>query len=169
MLLKPRESWKNTSRKLWSATRKVFSKRIDTVKNFLTFCLLAIVLFQPLFLPDLRAQEIAISYPGLTGESASLWMASDGGLFQRKRDRFKACLYGRGQAFYSKPAFRSYAVHVRRCSIGVYGCCRRGGRRLARLCEKRLAVCLRCVEGNQTLSRSERGNHRNISNRRPRR
>src|SRR5262249_19162398 len=85
------------------------------------------------------------------------------------RDRFKACLYGRGQAFYSKPAFRSYAVHVRRCSIGVYGCCRRGGRRLARLCEKRLAVCLRCVEGNQTFSRSERENHRNISNRRPRR
>src|SRR5262245_4682707 len=82
MLLKPRESWKNTSRKLWSVTQKVFSKRIDTVKNFLTFCLSAIVLFQPLFLPELRAQGIAISYPGLTGESANLWMASDGGFFK---------------------------------------------------------------------------------------
>src|SRR5262249_8383344 len=90
-------------------------------------------------------------------------------LFQRKRDRFKACLYGRGQAFYSKPALRSYAVHVRRCSIGVHGCCRRGGRSVACLCEKRLAVCLRCVEGNQTPSTSERKNHKDIANRRPRR
>ena len=52
------------------------------MKNFWAFCLLAIVLFQPLFLPELRAQGIAISYPGLTGESASLWMASDGGFFK---------------------------------------------------------------------------------------
>src|SRR5262247_3464228 len=81
MLLKQRESWKNTSRRLWSATRKVFLKRIETVKKFLAFCFLAIVLFS-LFLPELRAQGIAISYPGLTGESASLWMASDGGFFK---------------------------------------------------------------------------------------
>src|SRR5262245_31240257 len=82
MLLKPRVSWKTTSKRLWSATRKVFLKRIEPVKNFLAFCLLAIVLCQPLYLPELRAQGIAISYPGLTGESASLWMASDGGFFK---------------------------------------------------------------------------------------
>src|SRR5215472_47271 len=82
MLLKPRVSWKNTSRRLWCATRKVFLKRIETVKKFPPFCFLTIVLFQPLFLPELRAQGIAISYPGLTGESASLWMASDGGFFK---------------------------------------------------------------------------------------
>src|SRR5262245_31032442 len=82
MLLKPRVSWKTTSKRLWSATRKVFLKRIEPVKNFLAFCLLAIVLCQPLYLPELRAQGIAISYPGLTGESARLWMASDGGVFK---------------------------------------------------------------------------------------
>src|SRR5215472_15041918 len=82
MLLKQRESWKNTSRRLWSATQKVFLKRIETVKKFPPFCFLAIVLFQPLFLPELQGQGIAISYPGLTGESASLWMASDGGFFK---------------------------------------------------------------------------------------
>jgi hypothetical protein len=48
------------------------------MKNWRCFCFLAIVLLQPLFLPELRAQGIAISYPGLTGESASLWMASEG-------------------------------------------------------------------------------------------
>lgn len=31
---------------------------------------------------DLTAQEIAISYPGLTGESGSLWMAREGGFFK---------------------------------------------------------------------------------------
>src|SRR5206468_7639775 len=30
----------------------------------------------------LWAQEVAISYPGLTGESASLWMAKEGGSFK---------------------------------------------------------------------------------------
>jgi len=29
-----------------------------------------------------NAQEIAISYPGLTGESASLWVARDAGHFK---------------------------------------------------------------------------------------
>jgi hypothetical protein len=48
----------------------------------LAFCCLALVLFQPFSLPELRAQAIAISYPGLTGESASLWMASEGGFFR---------------------------------------------------------------------------------------
>lgn len=57
-------------------------KRIETMKNWPGLCFLAIVLFQPLFLPELRAQGIAISYPGLTGESASLWMASEGGFFK---------------------------------------------------------------------------------------
>jgi len=52
------------------------------MKNWPGLCFLAIVLFQPLFLPELRAQGIAISYPGLTGESASLWMASEGGFFK---------------------------------------------------------------------------------------
>ena len=52
------------------------------MKNWRCFCLLAIVLLQLLFLPELRAQGIAISYPGLTGESASLWMASEGGFFK---------------------------------------------------------------------------------------
>ena len=40
------------------------------------------VLFQILALSNIFAQEIAISYPGLTGESASLWMAREGGLFK---------------------------------------------------------------------------------------
>src|SRR2546427_1913905 len=31
---------------------------------------------------QLGAQEIAISYPGLTGESASLWLAREGGFFK---------------------------------------------------------------------------------------
>ena len=57
-------------------------KRIETMKNWPGLCFLAIVLFQPVFLPELRAQGIAISYPGLTGESASLWMASEGGFFK---------------------------------------------------------------------------------------
>ncbi|HEX9453604.1 MAG TPA: ABC transporter substrate-binding protein [Candidatus Binatia bacterium] len=35
-----------------------------------------------LYAAQLYAQEIAISYPGLSGESASLWMAREGGYFK---------------------------------------------------------------------------------------
>jgi NitT/TauT family transport system substrate-binding protein len=45
------------------------------------FWLMLAILLTVLF-TDLWAQEIAISYPGLTGESSSLWMASDGGFFK---------------------------------------------------------------------------------------
>jgi ABC-type nitrate/sulfonate/bicarbonate transport system substrate-binding protein len=34
------------------------------------------------FAAPLRAEEIAISYPGLSGDSASLWMAGEGGFFK---------------------------------------------------------------------------------------
>ena len=40
------------------------------------------VLFQIVVLTRVWAQEIAISYPGLTGESCSLWMAREGGFFK---------------------------------------------------------------------------------------
>jgi NitT/TauT family transport system substrate-binding protein len=40
------------------------------------------ILISMLFTPALQAQEIAISYPGLTGESAALWVAREGGLFK---------------------------------------------------------------------------------------
>ncbi len=40
-----------------------------------------IVLLQ-IVLSNVWAQEIAISYPGLTGESCSLWMAKEGGFFK---------------------------------------------------------------------------------------
>ena len=40
------------------------------------------ILFQVFVFSNVWAQEIAISYPGLTGESASLWMAKEGGAFK---------------------------------------------------------------------------------------
>jgi NitT/TauT family transport system substrate-binding protein len=40
------------------------------------------ILFQAVLLADVWPQEIAISYPGLTGESCSLWMAKEGGFFK---------------------------------------------------------------------------------------
>jgi NitT/TauT family transport system substrate-binding protein len=42
----------------------------------------AAIIFRIIFSANLEAQEIAISYPGLTGESASLWMAKEGGSFK---------------------------------------------------------------------------------------
>jgi ABC-type nitrate/sulfonate/bicarbonate transport system substrate-binding protein len=46
-------------------------------------CLAAIILCGISVITNSWAQEIAISYPGLTGESASLWMASEGGFFKQ--------------------------------------------------------------------------------------
>jgi NitT/TauT family transport system substrate-binding protein len=42
----------------------------------------AAALLRVLFSAELWAQTIAISYPGLSGESSSLWMASEGGFFK---------------------------------------------------------------------------------------
>ncbi|SRR5712692_10502550 len=42
----------------------------------------AAIILRIIFSANLSAQEIAISYPGLTGESASLWMAKEGGSFK---------------------------------------------------------------------------------------
>ena len=40
------------------------------------------------------AEEIAISYPGLTGELASLWMAGGDGFFQGEWSRRQAWVHG---------------------------------------------------------------------------
>jgi NitT/TauT family transport system substrate-binding protein len=45
-------------------------------------CLTVALLFRFMLLANVWAQEVAISYPGLTGESASLWMAKEGGSFK---------------------------------------------------------------------------------------
>jgi NitT/TauT family transport system substrate-binding protein len=52
------------------------------MKKWEAFYLPAAVMFVIIFAANLWAQEIAISYPGLTGESASLWMAKEGGFFK---------------------------------------------------------------------------------------
>jgi NitT/TauT family transport system substrate-binding protein len=49
------------------------------MKTSLRCCLVAFIW---LYAAQLQAQEIAISYPGLSGESASLWMAREGGYFK---------------------------------------------------------------------------------------
>src|SRR5207302_10800940 len=45
-------------------------------------CLTVAILFRFMLLANVWAQEVAISYPGLTGESARLWMAKAGGSFE---------------------------------------------------------------------------------------
>ena len=55
--------------------RRLMKKR---ARHWLT----ATILFQLLVFSNVWAQEIAVSYPGLTGESASLWMAREGGFFK---------------------------------------------------------------------------------------
>ena len=52
------------------------------MKKWRAYYFPAAVLCGIFFAARLWAQEIAISYPGLTGESASLWMAKDGGFFK---------------------------------------------------------------------------------------
>ena len=52
------------------------------MKKWRAYYLPALVLIVIFFAARLSAQEIAISYPGLTGESASLWMAKEGGFFK---------------------------------------------------------------------------------------
>ena len=52
------------------------------MKKWRAYYFLAAVLSGIIFAANLWAQEIAISYPGLTGESASLWMAKEGGFFK---------------------------------------------------------------------------------------
>lgn len=44
--------------------------------------LAVIILFEIFVFSNVWAQDIAISYPGLTGESSSLWMAREGGFFK---------------------------------------------------------------------------------------
>ena len=46
------------------------------------FCFAAAIISCVILAADLSAQEIAISYPGLSGDSASLWMAREGGFFK---------------------------------------------------------------------------------------
>lgn len=48
----------------------------------LIHCLVLAIFFRVVLFTELWAQELAISYPGLTGESCALWMASDAGLFK---------------------------------------------------------------------------------------
>src|SRR5437867_11672046 len=45
-------------------------------------CLTVAILFRFMLLANVWAQEVAISYPGLTRESASLWIAKEGGSFK---------------------------------------------------------------------------------------
>jgi NitT/TauT family transport system substrate-binding protein len=52
------------------------------MKKWGAFYLPAAIMCVIIFAANLWAQEIAISYPGLTGESASLWMAKEGGFFK---------------------------------------------------------------------------------------
>jgi NitT/TauT family transport system substrate-binding protein len=52
------------------------------MKKWGAFYLPAAIMGVIIFAANLWAQEIAISYPGLTGESASLWMAKEGGFFR---------------------------------------------------------------------------------------
>jgi ABC-type nitrate/sulfonate/bicarbonate transport system substrate-binding protein len=52
------------------------------MKRSVVYSVVAAVLLQFSLLAAPRAEEIAISYPGLTGESASLWVAKELGLFK---------------------------------------------------------------------------------------
>src|ERR1043166_1724188 len=46
------------------------------------FCFAAAIISCVILAGNLSAQEIAISYPGLAGDSTSLWMAREGGFFK---------------------------------------------------------------------------------------
>lgn len=52
------------------------------MKKWSVYCVAAAIILRIIHSANLGAQEIAISYPGLTGESASLWMAKEGGFFR---------------------------------------------------------------------------------------
>src|SRR5262250_716104 len=52
------------------------------MKKWSVYCVAAAMMLRIIHSANLGAQEIAISYPGLTGESASLWMAGEGGFFK---------------------------------------------------------------------------------------
>src|SRR5215471_20166901 len=52
------------------------------MKKWSVYCVAAAMILRIIHSANLGAQEIAISYPGLTGESASLWMAKEGGFFR---------------------------------------------------------------------------------------
>src|SRR5215813_7726245 len=52
------------------------------MKKWSVYCVAAAMMLRIIHSANLGAQEIAISYPGLTGESASLWMAKEGGFFR---------------------------------------------------------------------------------------
>jgi NitT/TauT family transport system substrate-binding protein len=56
-------------------------RRISMNKRPVYYFVAAIIL-QIILPADLRAQEITISYPGLTGESSALWVARETGLFR---------------------------------------------------------------------------------------
>src|SRR5881397_2521199 len=60
-------------------------------------CLTVAILFRFMLLANVWAQEVAISYPGLTGESASLWMAKKGGSFKENGIQAKLIYMERGR------------------------------------------------------------------------
>jgi NitT/TauT family transport system substrate-binding protein len=52
------------------------------MKKYLLHWLAATIILATFLPAEVRAQEIVISYPGLTGESSALWMAREGGSFK---------------------------------------------------------------------------------------
>ena len=65
------------------------------MKKWPVYCVAAAIILGIIHSANLWAQEIAISYPGLTGESASLWMAKEGGFFKENGiDAKKSCIPG---------------------------------------------------------------------------
>ncbi|MET0502414.1 MAG: hypothetical protein ABW172_12900 [Candidatus Binatia bacterium] len=75
----------------------------------------AAALLRVLFSAELWAQTIAISYPGLSGESSSLWMASEGGFFKENGLDAKLVYMegGRLSIKASSPATRSSWLETR--------------------------------------------------------
>src|ERR1051325_1200144 len=76
---------RHQSRLMQDYTSEVVPLSPDDDNRFLLSGILsAIVLIAVIFfaLPNARAEEIAISYPGLAGDSTSLWMAREGGFFK---------------------------------------------------------------------------------------
>src|SRR5258706_1269038 len=59
---------------------KRLARRVNGTMKTSLRCWLAAIIW--IYAAQLQAQEIAISYPGLSGESASLWMAREGGYFK---------------------------------------------------------------------------------------
>src|SRR5262244_2987843 len=67
------------------------------MKKWSVYCVAAAMMLRIIHSANLGAQEIAISYPGLTGESASLWMAKEGGFFRENGIDAKLVYMGGGR------------------------------------------------------------------------